>query len=87
MSKIFRRKTAMLMYDIEISFGEYVKKTAFDTDIISEEMMNSFESRIKKNNSSRKVTLDNVLEEAYIKEIFDLAAMATGDTSLRPVIK
>ena len=75
------------MYDIEISFGTYVKNATNDIDIIPDEMLKVFKQRIDKNKSVRNITIDNVLEEAYIKEIFDLAAMATGNTSLNPIIK
>lgn len=83
MSTLSRRKSAMLLFQIEQSFGAFVKKHIDNISQIPSSVIETIKER------SREIEIKNVnqiVEKTYLSEIFHLAKIATENTSLNKVI-
>ena len=81
-----RIKSAMIIYEIENSLGNYIIEN--ETDNISDSNKKSIINR--ENNESRDSFNDNVtflVESSYLDEIFNMALDVTNGTSLYPHMK
>ncbi|WP_163832151.1 NB-ARC domain-containing protein [Spartinivicinus ruber] len=75
-SNLNRRKAGMLLFEIEESFGEYIKKKVND-------IPNSVVETLQERRGDIKLSsIGDVLEQTYLAEVFQLALIATKNTSL-----
>ena len=81
-----RRKASMLMYEIEEAFGEFVKGKMLDVDEIPESVLETFQERIGRTSNTGNTTIDQIIENTYLDEIFQLANIATNNTSLSRIM-
>lgn len=83
-STLNRRKTAMLLFEIEECFGDFVKKNLNDLNEVPESILDTLKERKLE---IEVTTVDNLIERTYLSEIFQLASIATTNTSFNKLIK
>jgi hypothetical protein len=78
-----RRKAAMLLFEIEESFGSFVKNNISDITEIPASVLDTLQER---KIDVEVTTIDHVVERTYLSEIFQLASVATDNTSLNTLV-
>lgn len=78
-----RRKAAMLLFEIEESFGDFIKDNLSDIDEIPSSVLDTLKERKLE---VEVTTIDHVVERTYLSEIFQLASVATDNTSLNKLV-
>ena len=82
-----RIKSAMIVYELETSLGDYVIENEM-LDNISETNKNNISDREKcKGNNIEKDNISVLVESSYLDEVFNLAIDTTEGTSLNPYMK
>ena len=76
----------MLLYEIEEAFGSFVREKIQGIDQIPEKILKSIESRTSCLNKRNNPEIEEVLEATYLDEVFQLAQVATKNTSLNHVL-
>lgn len=82
-NSLSRRKSAMLLFEIEESFGHFIKKNIDDIEEIPSSVLDTLQERKRE---IEVTTIDHVVERTYLAEIFQLASVATSDTSLNKLV-
>lgn len=82
-SSLNRRRTAMVLHELEQSLGNYILNTEVSLDEFPEEMIKAITARENQRNplSNLKKTSD-VIEATYIDELFNIILEITKDTSV-----
>ncbi|WDE13571.1 NB-ARC domain-containing protein [Thalassomonas haliotis] len=83
-SNLAQRKTSMLLFEIEESFGEFIKDNINDIKDIPNSVIDTLQER---KSEIEVTTIEHVVERTYLAEIFHLASVATDNTSLNTLIK
>ncbi|WP_135383919.1 hypothetical protein [Vibrio tasmaniensis] len=82
-NSLSRRKAAMLLFEIEESFGEFIKDNLSDIDEVPASVLETLRERKLE---VEVTTIDHVVERTYLSEIFQLASVATDNTSLNKLV-
>lgn len=82
-TSISRRKSAMLLFEIEESFGDFIKENISDIGDIPVSVLDTLQER---KFEVAVTTIDHVVERTYLSEIFQLASVATSNTSFNQVV-
>lgn len=80
---LIRRKAAMLLFEIEISFGRFIKNNIDDITEIPSSVIATLQER---RSDVKVTTIDHVVERTYLEEIFQIASVATANTSLNKLV-
>lgn len=78
-----RRKASMLLFEIEESFGEFIKDNISDIAEIPASVLDTLKERRL---GVEVTTIDHVVERTYLSEIFQLASVATDNTSFNKLV-
>ena len=73
----------MLLFEIERSFGNFIKEKLEDVGEIPASVLDTLQERKR---DVAVVTIDDVVERTYLAEVFQLALLATNDTSLNKLV-
>lgn len=82
-NSLVRRKAAMLLFEIEESFGEFVKNNISHIGEIPSSFLDTLQERKL---DVQVTTIDHVVERTYLSEIFQLASVATDNTSFNTLV-
>jgi tetratricopeptide (TPR) repeat protein len=82
-NRLNRRKSAMLLFEIEESFGEFIKEKISDIGDIPSSVLDTLQERKLE---IEVTTIDHVVERTYLSEIFQLASVATDSTSFNQLV-
>lgn len=82
-NSLVRRKAAMLLFEIEESFGEFIKDNISDIGEIPPSVLDTLQERKL---DVQVTTIDHVVERTYLSEIFQLASVATDNTSFNTLV-
>lgn len=82
-SSLNRRRTAMVLHELEQSLGNYILNTEISLDEFPEEMIKAITARENQRNpSSNLKKVSDVIEATYIDELFNIILEITKDTSV-----
>lgn len=73
----------MLLFEIEESFGKFIKDNLSDINEIPSSILDTLQERKLE---VEVTTIDHVVERTYLSEIFQLASVATDNTSFNKLI-
>lgn len=82
-NSLSRRKTSMLLFEIEESFGAFIKDNISDITEIPAAVLDTLQERKL---GVEVTTIDHVVERTYLSEIFQLASVATDNTSFNKLV-
>ncbi|WP_122425450.1 NB-ARC domain-containing protein [Pseudomonas viridiflava] len=78
-----RRKTAMVLHELEMSLGNFILDTEIDSSRIPENLIDEIVAREKNNQRSFDSSkIKNIVEATYIDELFQILIEITKDTSI-----
>lgn len=82
-STLNKRKARMLLFDIEESFGDFIKEKLNDINEIPSSVLDTLQER---KSNIEVASMDEAVSRTYLAEIFQLASLATDNTSLNKLI-
>jgi hypothetical protein len=85
-TKLNKRKSTMLLFTIEESFGSFVRGNISDIEFVPEGLLESVSARTVEVKSNKPNEIEAVLEATYLDEVFQLAQAATKDTSYEKIV-
>lgn len=76
-----KRKSTMVLFQLEESLGKYILRCETNTACLSENFLNDISNRSKSTLPVNTKSMQNILEETYLSEIFHIALQTANDTS------
>lgn len=86
--KLYRRKTAMVLHQVEQSLGDFILDEDVNLDDLPQEIVTNIIAReSQRNNLPANLKPKDIIESTYLDELFSIALEITKESSLNSYIK
>ena len=86
--EVNRRKTAMVLHELEMALGNYVVSRELTVENISDKLIQEIASReLSRNRNINIESITDVIEATYLNELFQIVLDITSDTSSHRYLK